>query len=100
MDPQQRLLLEAAWADAATGLLDIARLGEFLARIRGRIRHQALTRVSPLSVPVLLEIGREAVGPKARDDLLREAARSLMSELGAELGDGHGDAGAEAREAG
>ncbi len=94
------ILLEAAWADAATGLLDVARLGDFLRRIRGRIRHQALTRVSPLSVPVLLEIGREAVGPKARDDLLREAARSLMSELGAELGDGHGDAGAEAREAG
>ena len=28
------LLLEAAWADAATGLLDILRLGEFLARIK------------------------------------------------------------------
>ena len=57
-----------------------------------------------MSVPVLLEIGREAVGPKARDDLLREAAQSLMAELGAEqgteLGDGHGHAGAEAGEAG
>ena len=98
------ILLEAAWADAATGLLDVARLGDFLRRIHGRIRHQALTRVSPLSVPVLLEIGREAVGPKARDDLLREAAQSLMAELGAEqgteLGDGHGHAGAEAGEAG
>jgi ATP-dependent Lhr-like helicase len=73
------ILLEAAWADAATGLLDIARLGEFLARIRGRIRHQALTRVSPLSVPVLLEIGKELVFG-ARDDVLREATEDLIKE--------------------
>ena len=30
------ILLEAAWADAATGLLDIARLGDFLRRIKGK----------------------------------------------------------------
>ena len=60
------ILLEAAWADAATGLLDIARLSEFLTRIQGRIRHQALDRVSPLSVPILLEIGREPVLGRAR----------------------------------
>ena len=59
-DPHH-ILLEAAWADAATGLLDIARLGDFLRRIDGRIRHQPLDRVSPLSVPILLEIGKEAV---------------------------------------
>lgn len=75
------ILLEAAWADAATGLLDIARLGDFLRRIEGRIRHQPLARVSPLSVPILLEIGKEAVAGFAREDLLREAAAlSLASE--------------------
>ena len=75
------ILLEAAWADAATGLLDIARLGDFLRRIEGRIRHQALDRVSPLSVPILLEIGAEAVAGFAREDLLREAAAmSLVRE--------------------
>ncbi len=74
------ILLEAAWADAATGLLDIARLGEFLARIRGRIRHQPLTRVSPLSVPILLEIGREHVYGQAQDAILREAASILIAE--------------------
>ncbi len=72
-DPHH-ILLEAAWADAATGLLDIARLGDFLRRIEGRIRHQPLQRVSPLSVPILLEIGKEAVAGLAREDLLREAA--------------------------
>jgi ATP-dependent Lhr-like helicase len=72
-DPHH-ILLEAAWADAATGLLDIARLGDFLRRIEGRIMHQPLQRVSPLSVPILLEIGKEAVAGFAREDLLREAA--------------------------
>ncbi|HEY8193863.1 MAG TPA: ligase-associated DNA damage response DEXH box helicase [Hyphomicrobium sp.] len=74
------ILLEAAWADAATGLLDIRRLGDFLARIKNRIRHQSLSRVSPLSVPVLLEIGREAVSGHAHDALLREAADVLVHE--------------------
>lgn len=78
-DPRH-ILLEAAWADAATGLLDIARLGDFLARIKGRIRHHALQRVSPLSVPILLEIGKEQVYGGAADDILREAAADLIAE--------------------
>jgi ATP-dependent Lhr-like helicase len=77
-DPRH-ILLEAAWEDAATGLLDVVRLGDFLRRIRGRIRHQALRRVSPLSVPVLLEIGREPVYGAAREDVLREAASELIA---------------------
>jgi ATP-dependent Lhr-like helicase len=72
------ILLEAAWNDAATGLLDIRRLGAFLNRIKGRIRHQSLDRVSPLSVPILLEIGREPVARLAREDLLRDAALELI----------------------
>ncbi|MGD9784598.1 MAG: ligase-associated DNA damage response DEXH box helicase [Hyphomicrobiaceae bacterium] len=74
------ILLEAAWTDAATGLLDVGRLGDFLARIQGRIRHQSLARVSPLSVPILLEIGREPVSQLAGDDMLREAAIDLIRE--------------------
>ena len=74
------LLLEAAWAAAATGLLDIKRLGAFLARIKDRIRHQTLPRVSPLSVPVLLEIGIELVYGQDRDALLRGAADELIRE--------------------
>ena len=36
------VLLRAARADAATGLLDIRRLGEMLSRIQGRIVHKPL----------------------------------------------------------
>src|SRR5690242_1082564 len=74
------VLLRAARADAASGLLDIKRLGEMLSRIRGRIVHKALDHVSPLSVPVLLEIGRETVYGEASDTLLAEAADELIKE--------------------
>jgi ATP-dependent Lhr-like helicase len=75
------ILLEAAWADAATGLLDIARLGDFLKRIKGNIRYKVLDRVSPLAVPVLLEIGQELVyGSATAEHILREAADDLVRE--------------------
>ncbi|HML07813.1 MAG TPA: ligase-associated DNA damage response DEXH box helicase [Xanthobacteraceae bacterium] len=74
------VLLRAARADAATGLLDVRRLGEMLSRIRGRIVHKALDYVSPLAVPVMLEIGREAVHGEAADSLLAEAADELVQE--------------------
>jgi ATP-dependent helicase Lhr and Lhr-like helicase len=77
------LLLRAARADAATGLLDIQRLGQCLSRIRGRIIHKALDRVSPLGVSVMLEIGREAVYGEASDAILAEAEAMMMEEASA-----------------
>jgi ATP-dependent Lhr-like helicase len=74
------VLLRAARADAATGLLDVARLGEMLSRSKGRIVHKALDHVSPLAVPVMLEIGREMVHGEAGDALLAEAAQELVRE--------------------
>ena len=81
------VLLRAARADAATGLLDIRRLSDMLSRIRGRIIHKPLDRVSPLAVPVMLEIGREPVYGEAADDILAEAEDDLIEEaMGGELG--------------
>ncbi|MEO1709295.1 MAG: ligase-associated DNA damage response DEXH box helicase, partial [Pseudomonadota bacterium] len=78
------ILLEATWQDAASGLLDVARLAGFLKRINGRIRHVPLDRISPLSVPILLEIGKEPVYGASADALLRDAADALIAEaLGA-----------------
>ncbi len=75
------ILLEAAWADAATGLLDVSRLGTFLSRIKGNIRYVALENVSPLAVPVLLEIGQELVhGGGVAEHMLREAAEDLIRD--------------------
>jgi ATP-dependent Lhr-like helicase len=74
------ILLKAAFADAATGLIDVGRLGNFLKRIKGRIRHIALRQVSPLAVPVMLEIGRESVPGEASEVLLRETVEELIAE--------------------
>jgi ATP-dependent Lhr-like helicase len=72
------ILLRATRADAATGLTDIRRLGEMLTRIAGRITHRRLDRISPLAVPVLLEIGRETV--YGNEDALLEDAEALIRE--------------------
>jgi ATP-dependent Lhr-like helicase len=74
------VLLRAARADTATGLLDIKRLGEMLSRIKGRIVHKPLDHVSPLAVPVMLEIGRESVYGEASEEVLREAEAELVKE--------------------
>lgn len=74
------VLLRAARADAATGLLDVKRLGMMLQRIRGRIIHKPLDRVSPLSVSVMLEIGRERVYSDNADEILAEAEAALLDE--------------------
>jgi ATP-dependent Lhr-like helicase len=74
------LLLRAAYADAASGLLDVRRVAEMLARVRGRITHNPLDHVSPLAVPVMLEIGREMVYGEASDALLAEAEAELVKE--------------------
>jgi ATP-dependent Lhr-like helicase len=74
------VLLQATRAEAAQGLTDIGRLAAMLARVRGRITHRALDRVSPLAVPVLLEIGRESVYGEALDALLEEAEAALVAE--------------------
>ena len=69
------ILLRATRADAAGGLTDVGRIAEMLGRIEGRVHHVKLRRVSPLAVPVLLEIGRESVRTHESDeDLLEEAA--------------------------
>jgi ATP-dependent helicase Lhr and Lhr-like helicase len=74
------ILLRAAWDDAADGLIDVHRLGALLKRIKGQIVHSPLEMVSPLAVPVLLEIARESIYGEGHDALLAEAAGSLVDE--------------------
>jgi ATP-dependent helicase Lhr and Lhr-like helicase len=74
------ILLRAARQEAAAGLLDIKRLGAMLARIKDHVVHRALDHVSPLAVPVMLEIGRESVYGEASETLLAEAESDLVNE--------------------
>ncbi|HXQ45723.1 MAG TPA: DNA ligase-associated DEXH box helicase, partial [Caulobacteraceae bacterium] len=77
------LLLRAARADAAKGLVDIARLGQLLARIKGRIRVSRLDHLSPFSVPMMTEIGKQNAPGSAREMILADAADALIAQASA-----------------
>ena len=81
------VLLRATRADAASGLIDLSRVAGMLARVRGRVVHMALSRVSPLAAPVLLEIGRESVRSADDEERLLAEAETLIAEVtGEKLG--------------
>jgi ATP-dependent Lhr-like helicase len=67
------VLLQAAYGDASGGQLDIARLGALLQRVRGKIQHADLPRISPFAVPMMLEIGKEPIFGAAEEAILKEA---------------------------
>jgi ATP-dependent Lhr-like helicase len=74
------ILIQATRRDAARGLLDIERLGECLRRVSRHIQHKPLDRISPLAVPVMLEIGKEPVFGEGRESVMAEAADDLIRE--------------------
>ncbi|MEL7444725.1 MAG: ligase-associated DNA damage response DEXH box helicase [Pseudomonadota bacterium] len=74
------VLLEAAWADARARMTDVGRLADLLERSERELVHVELDRVSPLSVPVMTMIGREAVPQGAVDEELLLEAESLAGE--------------------
>jgi ATP-dependent Lhr-like helicase len=77
------ILLQATREDVSAGLLDLARMRSLLVRIRppGRILHKHLERISPLAVPLMMEIGRESIGGEADEDLLAEVSDEFMEIL-------------------
>ena len=74
------ILLRATRADAAGGLTDLARIAAMLQRVKGRIVHMVLSRVSPLAVPVLLEIGRESVRSGDAEEAMLAEAEAIIAE--------------------
>jgi ATP-dependent helicase Lhr and Lhr-like helicase len=60
--------------------LDIARLGDMLARVKKRIVTRSLDRVSPLAVPALLEISREMVAAAVDEAILRDSEDALIRD--------------------
>ena len=74
------ILIQATRRDAARGLLDIERLGHMLARIRSHIVHKPLAQISPLAVPVMLDIGKEPIFGEGRESAMADAAEELLRE--------------------
>ncbi len=76
------LLMQITREEALRGLVDFGRIREMAARIEGRIDHLKLNRVSPLSAPMFLEMGRVPVKGAAEEKLLAEEAARLMESAG------------------
>ena len=76
----EHVLLEAAWADARARLTDVGRLADLLERSAEQLVHVELDRVSPLAVPVMTMIGREAMPQGAVDEELLLEAETLAAE--------------------
>ncbi|TRD11477.1 ligase-associated DNA damage response DEXH box helicase [Erythrobacter insulae] len=74
------VLIEAAWADARARMTDVGRLADLLERSQRELVHIELDRVSPLAVPVMTMIGREAVPQGGVDDELLIEAETLAGE--------------------
>jgi len=74
------ILLRATWNDASGGLTDLGRVQGMLSRVEGRVRVVRLDRVSPLAVPVLLEVGRESVRTVGGEDELLAETEALVAE--------------------
>jgi len=75
------ILIRATRQEAARGLTDIRRLSDLLTRFSGLLNIKHLTRVSPLALPLMLEVGREAVTSSAVEDALAELEQELLSEV-------------------
>ena len=74
------LIMEATRTEAMGGMVDFERIEEMLARFEGRARHIRARHVTPLSAPLLMEVGRLPVKGEASERLLEAEAEALMAE--------------------
>lgn len=80
-DPDH-LMMRITREEAFRGLVDFGRIEEMIARTVGRIDHVVLTRPSPLSAPLFLEMGRVPIAGEGRERLVEEAAARLLADAG------------------
>lgn len=77
------ILLRAARQDAESGMIDTGRLSEMLIAMQGKIELKNLDQVSPLSVPMMLEIARESIPRKESGEYyLEDLEETLLGESG------------------
>ncbi len=79
------ILIRAAYHDAMGGLMDIGRVSDLLRQVQGKIVVRHLDKVSPLAIPLILDIARESVSRKeAGDYVLEDLELNLLREAGLE----------------
>ncbi len=77
----EHLLMRAAWDDARGRMTELGRLARLVDRAAETMVHIASDRVTPLAVPLMVVIGREAApGASADEALLMMAEEALAAD--------------------
>jgi len=77
----QHLLLRAAWDDARRRMTELGRLVRLVDRASATMLHVEPGRITPMAVPLMVIVGREALPPGAdADETLLTQAESLAQE--------------------
>ena len=77
----QHLLLRAAWDDARRRMTELGRLVRLVDRASATMLHVEPGRITPMAVPLLVIVGREALPPGAEaDEALLTQAEALAEE--------------------
>jgi ATP-dependent Lhr-like helicase len=74
----QHLLLRAAWDDARRRMTELGRLVRLVDRASATMLHVETGRITPMAVPLMVIVGREALPPGAEaDEVLLTQAEGL-----------------------
>ena len=77
----EHLLLRAAWDDARGRMTELGRLARLVERAQSTMIHVRADRVTPLAIPLMVVIGREAApGGSADEALLKMAEDALAAD--------------------
>jgi ATP-dependent helicase Lhr and Lhr-like helicase len=77
----QHLLLRAAWDDARRRMTELGRLVRLVDRAAATMLHVEVERITPMAVPLMVIVGREALPPGAEaDESLLVQAEALAEE--------------------
>ena len=77
----QHLLLRAAWDDARRRMTELGRLVRLVDRASATMLHVEPGRITPMAVPLMVIVGREALPPGAEaDEALLTQAEALAEE--------------------
>ncbi len=77
----QHLLLRAAWDDARRRMTELGRLVRLVDRASATMLHIETDRITPMAVPLMVIVGREALPPGAEaDEALLTQAEALAEE--------------------
>ncbi len=76
----EHLLMKAAWEDARARMTELGRLARLVERAAAQMVHVVAERVTPMAVPLMVIVGREALPPGSADEALLIEAEALAAE--------------------